>query len=72
MFYGDGSENHWLDQLKKGASLPAKHPDLGVGFLTLLAEGVAYWNGAPVSIEVAVLAIGLTTAIIANKKKGKG
>lgn len=70
MFHGDGSADHWLKSLKEGASLPAKHPYLGVGFLTVLAEGVALWNGAPVSIEVAVLAVGFTTALLVNKRKG--
>lgn len=70
MIQGDGSAEHWLKRLMEGASLPAKHPYLGVGFLTLVAEGAAFWNGAPVSIEVAVLAVGFTTALLAKKIKG--
>ena len=50
--------------------MPAKHPYLGAGFLTVLAEGVAIWNGASVSLEVAILAVGFTTALLARKAKG--
>ncbi len=70
MITGDGSAEHWIKRLKEGASLPAKHPYLGAGFLTVLAEGVAIWNGASVSLEVAILAVGFTTALLARKAKG--